>query len=173
VKTWISSALKGLIALAFGGLILVSPSKAIVSLASYFGFFAIISGVISLFYAFFYRRSGVSGNLWFLEGSFTILVGLIIIFYPENTVRIAIVFFGILALIMGVTQLMAYLSFRKTGVKAGIILASAVISLILGILLIFNPFESAEIIAIIIAIYALFYGIVSLVTAFRLFSAGN
>ena len=55
--------------------------------------------------------------------------------------------------------------------SSGLILFNGILSLVVGLLLLFNPFEGALIIAIIIGIYSLIYGLFSLYTAFKYASA--
>jgi uncharacterized membrane protein HdeD (DUF308 family) len=44
-------------------------------------------------------------------------------------------------------------------------LVTSIISLIVGLLLLFNPFGGAKAVVLIIGIYAIFYGLVSLIQA--------
>ena len=63
MKNWLASALKGILALAFGILILVDPSKSILLLATYFGIFALIGGLVALGYAFRIRQHREEGYI--------------------------------------------------------------------------------------------------------------
>ncbi len=167
MKNWLASALKGLLGLIFGILILINPSKSIVFLATYFGIFALLGGVVALGYGFRLNHKGGRGAFWLIEGSVNILIGLIIIFYPHISISIFIAFFGIWAIIIAILQLSTYNRLRAMQVSSGLILFNGILSLIIGLLLLFNPFKGAMIIAIIIGIYALIYGLFSLYTAFK------
>ncbi len=167
MKNWIAAALKGILALAFGILMLINPSESIVILASYFGIFALLGGLVALGYAFRIRKKGARGTFWLIEGSVNILIGLIIIFYPHISISIFIAFFGIWAIIIALLQFTTYNRLKALNANGGIILFNGILSLIVGLLLIFNPFKGAVIIAVIIGIYALIYGVFSIYTAFK------
>ena len=167
MKNWIASALKGILALAFGVLIFIDPSRSIILLATYFGIFALVGGLIALGYAFRIRQKGGTGGFWLIEGSINILIGLIIIFYPHISVSIFIAFFGIWAIIISLLQLSTYNRLRALNMNGGLILFNGILSFIVGLLLLFNPFEGAVIIAVIIGVYALIYGFFSIYTAFK------
>ena len=164
---WIT-ALKGLLSLGFGVLILSNTTTALILIATYFGIFAIIGGAGVLFYAFWNQKKGIKSTFWMFEGSFNILVGLIIVFYPEISISIFLAFFGIWAIIIGVLQFLAFKQYRKLKMNSGLILVNAVISLVVGAIILFNPFESAKIIALFIGIYAMIYGLFSIYTAIRM-----
>ncbi len=167
MKNWLASALKGILALILGILILVNPSKSIVLLATYFGIFALAGGIVALGYAFRIRYKGGSGTFWFIEGSINVLFGLIIILYPHISMSVIVAFFGIWAVIIALLQLSSYNHLRALNMSAGLILFNGILSLLVGLLLLFNPFKGAMIIAVIIGIYALIYAIYSLYTAFK------
>jgi len=167
IRSWPSNLLKGLLALILGVLILINPSNALLALAFYFGIFAIIGGAIVLFYAYKSRGRGAYSTIRFLEGILDILIGLAIVSYPELSVQLFIVLFGIWSIFIGIIQLSAYSGFRSMNFNASLILVSGILSLLVGILLLLNPFESARVIAVIIGIYAVLYGLFSMVTAFK------
>ncbi len=167
MKNWFASALKGILSLTFGILIFLDPSKSLVLIATYFGIFALAGGIAVVVYALRLRHKGGTGTFWLIEGSVNILIGLIIIFYPHISVSIFIAFFGIWAIIIALLQLTAYKKLRAMNMSSGMILFNGILSLLVGLLLLFNPFESAMIIAIIIGIYAVIYGLYSLYTAYR------
>ena len=144
MKNWLASALKGIFALAFGILILLDPSKSIVLLATYFGVFAIAGGLIALGYAFRIRQRGGNGTFWFIESSINILIGLIIVIYPHISVSIFVAFFGIWAIIISLLQLSAYNRLKAMNISSGLILFNGIISLIVGLLLLFNPFRGSK-----------------------------
>jgi uncharacterized membrane protein HdeD (DUF308 family) len=164
---WIT-ALKGLLSLGLGILIVSNTSTALLLIATYFGIFAIIGGAGVLIYAFWNQKKGIKSTFWLFEGSFNILVGLIIVFYPEISISIFLAFFGIWAIIIALIQFLTYRQYRDLKMNSGLILFNAIISLAVGITLLFNPFESAKIIALFIGIYAIIYGLFSIYAAYRI-----
>jgi uncharacterized membrane protein HdeD (DUF308 family) len=164
---WIT-ALKGLLALGLGILIVSNPATALLLIATYFGVFAIVGGAGVLLYAFWNQKKGIKSTFWMFEGSFNIIVGLIIVFYPEISISIFLAFFGIWAIIIGILQFLAYRRYRELEMNSGLILINAVISLAVGITILFNPFGSAKIIALFIGIYTITYGLFTIYAAYRI-----
>jgi len=167
-NNWWINIIKGILALTLGGLIVAKPDTALVVIATYFGLFAILGGIIVLLYAFWNQRNGIKSRFWMVEGSFNILIGLIVVIYPHISVSIFLAFFGIWAVIIGILQLMAFKRYRNLNMHAGTILISAILSLAIGAVLFFNPFESAKVIAVLVGVYALIYGLFTLYTAFKM-----
>ncbi len=168
LHTWVFSGLKGILGLLLGTLILINPAEAIKIIATYFGLFAILGGALVLFYGFREKSRGRKSTFWLIEGSFNIIIGLIIVSYPEISVSVFIALFGIWAIIIGILQFISYDRYRKLNIHAGIILVHAILSVLIGILLIFNPFEGAQIIAIIIGLYAIIYGAFNILASFKI-----
>jgi uncharacterized membrane protein HdeD (DUF308 family) len=159
------NGLKAVIALLFGILLLQSPDDGIVLIALYFGIFALVVGAISIIFAFRSMKIGGKPTFWFIEGILNVLIGIIIIAYPQVTAGIFIFFVGLWAITISILQLISYNRYRKLGLSSGFMLVTSIISLIVGLLLLFNPFGGAKAVVLIIGIYAIFYGLVSLIQA--------
>jgi uncharacterized membrane protein HdeD (DUF308 family) len=159
-----ASILKSALILLFGILVLAEPSTALVMVTTYFGILAIAGGAISIFFAYRHYQRGLIANVGFLEGFLSLIIGILIIVYPEVTVSFFMVVFGFWAAFIGITQIMAYLRIEHTGLKNGLLLFAGILSLLVGIVLIFRPFESAGILAVIIGVYAIIYSISHLAT---------
>jgi uncharacterized membrane protein HdeD (DUF308 family) len=159
--------IKAILFIVFGILIIINPSDALILLATYFGILAIAGGLLNLFMAFRYYRKYNQPGPGLIEGIISSVIGIIIISYPELSVSLFIIFFGIWALIMGIIQLIAYRSFSEWNFRSGSLLFSAILSLIVAAILLFRPFESAGIIAIIISVYAIIYGASLLINSLK------
>jgi uncharacterized membrane protein HdeD (DUF308 family) len=167
MNTKITRILKAALFIIFGILVLTNTSDALVLIATYFGVLAILGGIISIFVG--YRHSLISrpSVTWYLEGAFSLIIGILIISYPESSVNFFMIIFGIWALVIGIFQLTAYTRFRELNIHSGSLLFSAVAALIVAILILLKPFESAGFITFIIALYAIIYGITSLINSFK------
>ncbi|MFW5821336.1 MAG: HdeD family acid-resistance protein [Bacteroidota bacterium] len=153
-----SDILKAVLFIIFGILILVNPGEALVLIAIYFGILAILAGIISFYKAWhYYQRSGQTST-GILEGIISLAIGILILTYPEHSVSLFMILFGIWAFIIGIIQLMAYRGFSELNIKSGSLLVSGILSILVALLMLLNPFISAGIIAVIIAVYAIIYG---------------
>lgn len=162
MKNRTASILKSILILLFGILVLSNPSGAMVLITTYFGILAILGGLISIFFAYRHYQRGLLANVGFLEGFLSLLVGIVIIVYPEVTVSFFMVVFGIWATFTGIAQITAYIRSDHAGLKNGFFLFSGILSLLIGVVLIFRPFESASVMAVIIGVYAIVYSVTQL-----------
>ncbi|MGC9341684.1 MAG: HdeD family acid-resistance protein [Bacteroidales bacterium] len=167
MKTKYTRILKAALFIVFGILILSNTSQALKLIATYFGVLAILAGIISIFVGYRHTLSSQPSVAWYIEGAFSLIIGILIISYPESSVNFFMIVFGIWALIIGIMQLTAYTRFKELDIHSGSLLFSAVSSLIVALLLLLKPFESASFISIIIALYAIIYGTTTLINSFR------
>lgn len=167
MKTKYTRILKAALFIVFGILILSNTSQALKLIATYFGVLAILGGIISIFVGYRHTLSSQPSVAWYIEGAFSLIIGILIISYPESSVNFFMIVFGIWALIIGIMQLTAYTRFKELDIHSGSLLFSAVSSLIVALLLLLKPFESASFISIIIALYAIIYGTTALINSFR------
>ena len=170
-KHWWHIAVRGLIALLFGIMLLAWPGISILLLALFFGAYAFVDGIITLVAAINYK-AGAGQRAWlFVRGICGIIVGIVTFFWPAITAIVLALLIGAWALIAGVMELnFAFRSVKDTGIK-WLLAISGILSIILGILLLIQPI--AAIIAVIWAIgaYAIIAGILLIIAGFRLRSS--
>lgn len=162
-----SDILKAILFILFGVLILINPGEALVLIAIYFGILAIIAGIIGFYKSWrFYQQYQYTGP-GLIEGIVSLGIGILILTYPEHSVSLFMILFGIWAFIMGIIQIMAYRTFSELNFRSGSLLLAGILSIVVALILLFKPFTSAGLIAMIIAIYAIIYGGSLLVNGLR------
>lgn len=166
MKTNYTRILKAVLFILFGILVLTNTSGALKLIATYFGVLAILGGIISIFIGYRHSLHSQSSISWYLEGAFSLIIGILIISYPESSVNFFMIIFGIWALVIGIMQLTAYTRFRELNINSGSLLFSAISALVVAVLILLKPFESAGFITLIIALYAIIYGVASLINSF-------
>ncbi len=139
------------------------PATALVTIATYLGILGLIAGILLIAFSFS-RESGVRQFI-LVQGIIFSVVGLLIIVYPGGTASLMVLLMGLLILVMGFVQLFAYLQLRELTPTPGLVLFNSVLSVLVGGLLIFNPFEGAVLATFIIGAYALWFGITRLYAA--------
>ena len=98
-----------------------------------------------------------------VEGTIGILVGLIILIRPELVATVFVTVMGIWALIIGLIFLFTYLKGHLPVYSNTFVLIVSIVSLLTGFIIILNPFESTRIVTVLIGIYALVYGLFSVI----------
>jgi uncharacterized membrane protein HdeD (DUF308 family) len=163
------SYVNGILAIVFGSLALFLPNITIAVLSIYFAI-ALILGGIALVVGSRERKDAVTNwHVFQIEGIIGILVGIMILIKPVPAATFFTIIIGLWALFIGVILLFTY--FRKRMQKAPNIthLIGGVLSLIFGLLILLNPFESLRAITILIGLYAIAYGIISIIHTSKIY----
>ncbi len=161
-----TEAIKGILALVFAILIFADPSVALKTITSYIGIIAIIAGLVLIVVSA--TGSGGLQSFGLFQGIVFVVIGALFVGYPAQVAGFFVVLFGLVITIAGAVQLIGYIKYKEMGPAPNLILLHAVLSLILGVLLLFNPFEGALLVTLIIGGYALWYGVVRLYMAWRI-----
>ncbi|HER08321.1 MAG TPA: hypothetical protein ENO20_05355 [Bacteroides sp.] len=170
-NSWWIEGLKGLLVLILGIICLVNPAGALAAIAIYLGILAIAAGLGIVIVSV--AGKGSYWQFWIVEGFFNLIIGILLVSFPKAAIHILIVFISLWIIAMGILQLFTYSNLRKSGHTSNLVLFTAILSLLIGILFLFNPFEGAKVVAIILGIFALIYGVSSLITAFQLLGKRN
>ncbi|MCJ7654279.1 MAG: DUF308 domain-containing protein [Dehalococcoidia bacterium] len=167
-KHWWQVAVRGLIALLFGIMLLAWPGVSLFVFAILFGAFAFVDGIFTLVAAVNYK-AGAGQRAWlFARGILGIIVGIVTFFWPAITELALVLLIGAWALVTGVMELnFAFRSVRETGAK-WLFAVSGILSIILGILLLVSPIAAIIVVIWAIGAYAVIAGIVLIVLGFRL-----
>jgi len=166
-KRWLLRSLKGLLAIIFGLIALFFPRITLVTLAFYFGIFAILAGLFMTIGAFRIRQHTRNWYLWLIEGIFDILIGLFIVTRPEISVSVFLIIIGLWAIIMGLVLIVSYYRVHKIVFQKRNVLFAGIIALLFGILILWHPFGSGVVITALIGIFAIAYGSFTIITAIQ------
>jgi uncharacterized membrane protein HdeD (DUF308 family) len=92
-----------------------------------------------------------------LQGVLGVIIGIAAFIWPGITAVALLYLIGAWAVITGIIEIVAGINMRKEIRGEGWMIASGVLSVILGILLMLWPFEGIIAVALLIGIYALIY----------------
>ncbi len=164
---WPLAAVRGVFAILFGLLALIWPGATVLALAIIYGIYAIIDGIGGLVQAF---RPGDAAHraAYGILGVLGIVAGVLVLFWPGITVLVLALLVGFWAIFTGIMEIVAAIRLRKQIEGEAFLIAAGALSLIAGIVIVFNPLAGAFGIALLVGIYALLHGVMLLVLAFRL-----
>ncbi|MCB0724490.1 MAG: HdeD family acid-resistance protein [Ignavibacteriae bacterium] len=165
-KNWWALTIKGVLAIIFGLMIFFAPGMGAVALAYYFGFLVIFTGFFMIFAAFAHKSVNQNWGWWLFEGILDIILGVIVISYPLMSIAIFILFVGVWAIFMGISQVISFFTVSASG--KWLFLLSGVISTIFGILLILNPLLGAVSLTMLIGAFLLVYGVFAVSLSFKI-----
>jgi len=165
---WWVPVTRGIAAIAFGILALVSPSIGLMSLVIMWGVYAIIDGISNLALA---AWSGSAGGRWgwlMFEGLISIGAGVLTFAYPGITTMVLLLVIAVWAVLTGVMEIGAALEFRHIVKGAWLLGLCGVLSIAFGIILMASPSNGALAVVWLIAVYAILFGLALLALGLRL-----
>ncbi len=157
---------RGLAAVLFGVLTLVWPKLSLTVLVLVFGVFAVISGITAVVAAL--RSTDIPGwGLLLFEGILGTLAGAIALVFPGITALAFLYLLAAWAIITGILEVIAPLSFPMSTGRAVLTALAGVLSVVFGILIAAQPAAGLLAVVWLIGIYAIVFGIMYIVVYFE------
>ena len=166
-SSWIWIALLAVISLVGGVLALINPFAATLAATLMAGWAFAILGVVQIVQSFQLR--GWGGFIWaLLFGVLTLVVGISLIFNPLAGMVSLTLLVAVLFLVLGAIKIMYAFSLRPIA-GWGWVLASGILSLLLGIMILANfPWSAVSVLGILLGIELLSNGVLFLLLALGL-----
>ena len=160
---WSSLAIRGVCALAFGILSLIWPALSLTTLVLIWGVYALIDGVLALI-------AGFRAKIWSLAfiGLVGVLAGIGAFVYPGMTALVLLYFIAAWAIVTGILAIYIAIHLRRELTGEWVLALAGVLSAMFGVLLITRPGAGAMAVVLLIASYAIAFGILMLMLAFKL-----
>jgi uncharacterized membrane protein HdeD (DUF308 family) len=162
-------SVNGVLAIIFGLVALLFPGITLVALGIYFAISILIGCILLTVGAFRVKKTNDHWYLLLIEGIIGILISIIILARPELVASVFVTIIGLWALIIGLVLLFSYFRGRLATISNSLVLIISVLSLITGLVIVLNPFESTRIITVLIGIYAIIYGLFSVINSSKVY----
>ncbi|HYI52576.1 MAG TPA: HdeD family acid-resistance protein [Microlunatus sp.] len=170
---WIWAVVRGVLAIIFGIIAMVSPIGTAVVLAVVIGIFAIVDGIVDLIDAI--RHRGTSGvGLRVFLGIVSLLFGIIILVWPGKTLAFMVILIAIWSILIGALQIISNIGIRKEAPGAWVwgVVAGA-IGVIFGILVLVWPGIGLVSLIWLIGIWAIVFGVALIVLGIQVRKAAK
>jgi uncharacterized membrane protein HdeD (DUF308 family) len=160
---WWVLALRGTLALLFGIMAFAWPGVTLAVLVLLYGGYALADGV-------FASIAGVKTRTWslLLVGLLGIAAGVITFLWPGVTAIVLLYIIAFWAIFLGVFEIVTAIKLRKELENEWLLIVGGIGSMLLGMLLLFNPGAGALSVVWMIGAFAILFGILLLVLGFRL-----
>lgn len=162
----------GILSLIVAFIALRNPSASLVAIVIYFGVLALVKGIFGIITRnkidkWFGPYASAPSTMILVESIFQIIIGLILIFnVPLGIVSLPIIF-SIWFIFDSILNIQRAKVFRQvSNFWYWFMIIISVLGIILGVLLIFNPFASLITVSYLVGFYFLFEGIRSIILAF-------
>jgi len=166
-KNWWLLLLRGIAAIIFGLLAFAWPGLTLVTLILFYGAFVLVDGVLAVIAAI---TGGVPGSRWWLAiiGLLGIAAGLVTFMMPGLTAVLLLLFIAGWAIATGVLQIIGAIQLRKEIDNEWTIGLSGAVSVLFGVIMLVAPGAGAVGLIWAIASYAIVFGILMVMAAFKL-----
>lgn len=166
-RNWWLILLRGVCAIVFGVLTFLWPGITLLTLVALYGAFALVDGVFSLIAAV---TSGAPQPRWWLAlvGILGILAGIAALLSPDTVGLVLLFFIAGWSIAGGVLQIIGAIQLRKEIDDEWLLIASGVVSILFGALIIAFPLAGAVGLAYAIGAFAIVYGTLTVGFSLRL-----
>lgn len=169
---WKSTLLSGILAVALGVLVWLWPGKTIVIAAIFFGAYLLVAGVAQVIFAFSLHVSAGGRVLLFISGAAALILAVLCFRSLQESVLLLAIWIGIGFIFRGVATAVSAISDPTLPGRAWEIFIG-VISLIAGVVMLAAPFESLEILTVVVGIWLIVLGVFEVVSAFGIRKASK
>lgn len=169
LKNRLFHSINGILAIVFGLIAILFPSITLIVLAAYFAISIIIGGIFLIIAGIKAGKVRPGWSPQLFEGGIGILLGIIILFNPKISIAIFVAIVGIWAMLLGIFFLYIYFRRKLPGFERNFMLIVGIISLLLGILIAANPFESSRFVVVLVGLYTIAYGLFSIINTRRFY----
>ena len=102
-----------------------------------------------------------------IEGFLWVIIGILVLLLPITSLTIIMFFIAFWAIVIGIFQIIMSIRLRKVIKNEWLGILNGLFSFVFGILIMFNLLAGAEAIIMVFGIFAILFGITSIVLSFR------
>ena len=167
VRNWWALALRGIVAILFGLAVILWPRLALYVLVLFFGAYSLIDGIFAVITAFGDRKAHEHWWVLLLEGLVGIVIGIITFLWPAITALALLYLIAAWAIVTGALEIGAAIRMSRIMRDNWLLIVGGIASILFGLILAFLPGVGILALLWLIAVYAIIFGIILLVLAFR------
>jgi len=164
---WWKLLLRGLVAIAFGILVFMQPGMSLEALVLLFGAYALIDGVMAIWTAISGRNVIEHWVVLLLGGLCGVGIGVLTFMVPGITALVLEFYIAFWAILIGVLGIVAGVRLRKEITGEWALILSGILGVAFGGYIISQPINGALSILAILATFAILYGILISMVAFK------
>jgi uncharacterized membrane protein HdeD (DUF308 family) len=166
-RNWWLILLRGICAVIFGVLTFAWPGVTLAVLVLFYGAFALVDGVLSLIAAV---TGGTPAPRWWLAvvGLAGLAAGIVTLIMPGVTALVLLFFIAFWAIAIGVMQVIGAIRLRKEIDNEWMLIASGIISILFGIIMLVAPGAGALGLLFVIGAYAIIHGVTLIMLSLKL-----
>ncbi len=172
-RNWWLLLLRGVAAILFGVLAWVLPGASLAALVLVFGAYALVDGVLGVWVALQSRKENDHWWLLLLVGLLGIGAGVLTFAVPGLTALVLLFYIAVWAIATGVLEIATAIRLRKEIQGEWLLILGGLLSVVFGVLLVAQPGAGALALLWLIGIYAIFFGVLLVLLAFKVRGFGK
>lgn len=165
---WWVFALRGLIAVALGIIVLTNPGIALLTVITVFGIYSLVDGLFDIIIGFSSRKENKQWWALLIVGIANVVIGVISLSNPSITGIVLVYLIAARALINGVLEIVAAIELRHFIEGEWMMIVSGILSILFGVVLFGSPNQGALAMLWVIGTFAIVIGIWLIIFAFQL-----
>ncbi len=167
-RVWWLVLLRGIAAIVFGVLAWTWPGATLITLVLFWGAYALVDGVAALWGGWQAKDGGKPMWQVVLIGVLGIAAGIVTFLAPGVTAIALLLLIAGWAIVNGLLQVAAAIRLRKEIANEWLLILSGALSIVFGVLMVANPGAGALAVLWLIGAFAVVYGALLVVLAFKL-----
>jgi uncharacterized membrane protein HdeD (DUF308 family) len=167
-KNWWVFLVRGIAAILFGLMAFAWPGLSLATLVIFFGAWALVGGIFAIVGAFSASKRHKEWWVLLLQGILGVGVGVLTFWQPGITAISILWYLAFWSIFTGVVEVVTAIRLRKEIKGEGWIMLAGAASVLFGVLLIARPGAGALALITLIACFAIVFGVILVVAAFRL-----
>ena len=162
-KNWWVLLIRGILAVLFAVMAFELPGITLVTLVLLYGVYALVDGLTTLWIGGLSRAWG-----FVFLGILGVIAGIITFIYPGITAVALLYLIAAWAIVRGIFEIVTAIQMRKQMRHEWLLILAGILSVLFGLLLAANPAAGALAMVWLIGAYALLFGLMMIMLAFRL-----
>ena len=164
--TWWVLLLRGIVALLFGVIALANVGATALALFLWFIIFTITDGLFTIVMAIANHKEGGLRGIEIFWGVIYIAIGLAALLWPQLTAMILLYLIALRALIGGLAEIIVAVKAPPHTRQEWLMVLGGVVSLIFGLLMVFQPVQLGLALLWVIGCWAVALGLILIIAAF-------
>lgn len=164
-----SSLVTSIILLVIGLLLFFKSQEAIIGLSYIIGTILVVLGIVAIIMFFKESSEDIKNDLNIVYGIVSLILGILVIVNPNAIAKLIPFIVGIIILINSAIKITYALEAKEDGNdvwKSSLIMT--LISLLCGIIILFNPFETSVVVFKIIGAFTIIYSVLDIIYMFEI-----
>ena len=167
-RNWWLIVIRGLLAILFGLIAFFWPGLTLLLLILTFGVYAIVDGVFAMLSGLVSSKYSPRWWVFLLEGVVSVAAGVFAVMRPGLTGFVLVTLIAVWAILTGAFEIGAAIRLRREITNEWMLALGGFVSIVLGVLLFFQPATGGLVITLMIGAYALIFEILLVALGFRL-----